>query len=204
MELLTDGSEKNPLLGFCLNMISRHAENWPPQEEVLAEEFVRWLGFSSFLTRDALKELCRGKGVNLSFTTLPQELRGFNCTFQDKKEIVLTERETAPFSDSHTLFHEFREMLEHVFAGLGHPTINPEHSLEVQAEIFAVACRMKAAEREFPAFIEMAQNVETTWVRYLAYALVAVFGLAHVLSCVLTPHMEEILSEARRQRYVRT
>jgi hypothetical protein len=198
MELLTDGTEKNAILGFCLNAISRYVETWPPAEEDLAQEFVAWMGFNSFLTRDALTELCRAKGVNLSFTPLPQELRGFNCTYQDKKEIVLTERETAPFSDSHTLFHEFREMLEHVFTELGYPIIGPEHSLEMQAELFAVACRMKAAEREFPAFIEMAHNVEKTWVRYLAYTLVAVFGVVYFLSCFLTPQMEEILSEARR------
>jgi len=198
MELLTDGTEKNRVLGFCLTVISRHAASWPPQEEILAEEFVQWLGFNSFLPKDALRELCLSKGVNLTFTSLPLGLRGFNCSYQDKREILLTDLETAAFSDSHTLFHEFREMLEHVFGELGYPTIGPKHSLEVQAESFAVACRMKAAEREFPAFIEMAKNVEKTWARYLAYAALVILGAAYVLSCVLTPKMEEILSEARR------
>jgi hypothetical protein len=204
MKLLTDGSDKDPSLGFCLSVISKHSENWPPTEEVLADSFVNWLGFNSFLTRNALQELCRSKGVNLSFIPLPQEIRGFNCSFQYKKEIVITLRETAPFADSHTLFHEFREMLEHIFIELGHPTIGPEDFLEVQAEHFAVLCRMDAAVKELPCFLEMAGNVEKKWTRYLAYALVVIFGLAHVFSCIMTPQMEEVLSEARRQRYVHT
>jgi hypothetical protein len=166
----------------------------------VAQEFVAWIGFNSFLTRDGLQELCRAKGVNLSFISLPQELHGFNCTFQDKKEIVLTERETAPFRIRIPFFTSFGKCLNMYLKELGHPTIGPERSLEVEAEHFGVICRLKATEREFPAFIEMAQNVEKTWVRYLAYRVLAIFGAAYVLSCVLTPQMEEILSDARRQR----
>ena len=204
MELLTDGSEKNPILGFCLTIVSKHAHSWPPTEEVLAQEFVDWLGFNSLMTRDAMKELCQSKGVNLSFVSLPHEIRGVNCSFQGKREIVVTERGTAPFSDSHTLLHEFREMLEHVFTELGYPTISPDDSPEARAEHFAVACRLKAAERELPAFIEMATNVEKTWARYLAYAFLGILAVAYVLDCIFLPQMEEIAAEAERQRYVRT
>jgi len=86
----------------------------------------------------------------------------------------------------------------------GYPTIAPEGSLEEQAEDFATACRIKAAERELPVFIEIAMNVENKWTRYLAYVFLAIFATAYFFSCVLTPQMEEILAEARRQRYVRT
>ncbi len=175
MELLADGTEKNHILGFCLNAISRHRKSWPPEELVLAEEFVEWLGFISFLPKEALKKLCQDKGVNLTVTTLPLDLRGFNCSYQDKREIFLTDHETMSFMDTHTLFHEFREMLEHDFVELGFPTINPEQELEVQAETFAMACRMKAFERELPAFFKMAQNVEKPWARYLAFTVVIVF-----------------------------
>jgi hypothetical protein len=204
MQLLTDGTEKDPILAFCLSVISRHGKSWPPEEMVLAEEFVEWLGFSSFLTKEALTKLCQEKGVTLTVRTLPPGLRGLNCSYQNKREIFLTDDETAVFSDTHTLFHEFREVLEHSFVELRYPTIGPEQGLEVQAETFAMACRMKAVEREIPVFIEMASNVEKTWARYFAYVLVVVFGVAYALSCVVTPQMEEILSEAKRLRYVRT
>jgi len=198
MELQTDEINKNAIIRFCQKVISRHVDNWPPTEEVLAETFVKWLGFNSFVTRDMLKDLCRAKGVNLSFISLPQEIRGFNCSFQEQREIVIAERERVPFADSHTLFHEFREMLEHAFTELGHPIIRPEDSLEVQAELFAIACRMRAAERELPAFLEMAMNVEKKWARYLAYAFWAIFALGYFFSCVSTPQMEEVFSEAGR------
>jgi hypothetical protein len=147
--------------------------------------------------------LCAAKGINLSFVSLPQEIRGLNCSFGNKREIVITDAQPSPF-DLHTLFHEFREMLEHVFAELGHSTIGPDNFLEVQAEHFAVLCRMEAATRELPAFLEMTANIERKWTRYLSYGLLLVFGVAYVFSCIFTPQMEEVVSEARRQRYVRT
>jgi len=79
-------------------------------------------------------------------------------------------------------------MLEHVFTELGYPTIGQEYSLEVEAEHFAVVCRIKAVEEELPAFIKMAQNVEQTWVRYLAYTVLAIFGTAYVFPAFYTPH----------------
>jgi len=138
MKLLTDGSEKSPILGFCLAMIAKYGEKWPLQEETLSSEFVNWLGYHSFVvTRSGLKELCEAKGMHLSFSNLPQDIHGLNFSFGNHKEIVITEPESAPFADSHTLFHEFREMLEHVFVELGKPTIGPKASREERAESFA-------------------------------------------------------------------
>ena len=76
--------------------------------QVLAEEFVNWLGVRSFMMRSSMVELCSSKGITLSFAPVPPELRGFNCSFQYEKEIVISEEETVVFSDLHTLLHEFR------------------------------------------------------------------------------------------------
>jgi len=198
MLLLTDGSEKSPLLGFCLNVISQHDENWPPNEQTLARDFVKWLGFNSFITRDDMKKLCHAKGVTLTFAPLAQDIHGLNCSFQDKKEIVITEHDLAPFSDTHTLFHEFRELLEHVFVELGHSTFDPEHSPEVQAEQFAALCRMEAAAREVPYLMDMAQKIEKKWARYLAYGFFFFCGAAYIFSCIYMRQLEEIGSEAYR------
>jgi len=155
------------------------------------------------MKKDAMRELCRSKGINLSFASLPQDIRGANCTYHNKREIVLTERGTAPFSDLHTLLHEFREMLEHGLTDLGYPTVGSV-DLEARAEHFAVTCRMKAAERELPAFIEMATNVKKKWARYLSYGLIGVFAAVYLFDCVFQSQMEEIAAEVDRQRYVRT
>lgn len=204
MQLLTDGSEKNAILGFCLHVISQHGENWPPKEELLACDFVNWFGLSSVLTKDGMKELCQAKGVSLSFVPLPPEIRGFNCSFYEKKEIVITERELAPFSHSHTLLHEFRELLEHEFVQLGHATIGAKESLELQAESFAMYCRMEAGTRELPMFLDVAKSIEKKWQRYLAYVFLIISSVAYVFSCIYLPQMEEVVAETKRQRYVRT
>ena len=204
MKLLTDGTENNPLLGFCLAVISRHAESWPPTEEVLAKEFVSWLGVNSFLTRDAMRKLCLSKGINLSFISLPPELRGLNCSFQGKKEIVISDRENVAFADLHTLLHEFREMLEQVFVELRYATLTRKHFLEEKAEDFAMFARMETGTRELPAYIAMVGNIENAWHRYFGYAFLVVFFLAYMFSCASLPQYEEMISNARRQRYVRT
>ncbi|MGB6481032.1 MAG: hypothetical protein WBF15_18220, partial [Candidatus Sulfotelmatobacter sp.] len=180
MKLLTDGTQNNPLLGFCLAVISRHSENWPPTEQVLAKEFVSWLGVKPFLTRDAMRELCLSKRINLSFTSLAQELRGFNCSFRDKKEIVISDHENVPFADLHTLLHEFREMLEHGFVEVGYATLTPRDSLEETAEEFAAVARMETGTREFPAYIKIVGNIETPWQRYLGYVLLAIGFVAYM------------------------
>ena len=203
MNLLTDGTANNPILRFCLDVVEQHGESWPPEEDVLAREFVDWFCCRAFVGEEHMKKLCEAKGVTLTFISLPKEIRGFNCSFGNKREIVICETQTAPF-DLHTLFHEFREMLEHDFRELGHPIIGPKDSVEVQAEQFAILCRMEAASRDIPSFLEMAQNVQNKWMRYLSFGLVIVFAAAYLLHCIYTPQMEEVLSEARRQRYVRT
>lgn len=203
MELLTDGTENNPLLGFCLAVISRHSENWPPSEDVLAEEFVGWFGARTFLTKNAMRELCLLKGITLSFTPLPSGLHGFNCSFQDQKEIVISEHEMVPFAHVHTLFHEFREMLEHLFADLGHATLTPKQSLEAKAEEFAMIARMATVTRELPGYVEIVSNINKDWPRYFGYAFLVVCFVAYMFSCVSLPQFEDVISEARRQRYVR-
>lgn len=191
-------------MGFCQTVISRHAANWPPTEETLAEEFVQWLGLQSFLTRDRLIELCLSKGVNLSFAALPLELRGFNCSFQDKTEIVISQRETVLGADLHTLLHEFRELLENALVQLGYVTLGAENLLEVQAEHFAMSARLEIAKREIPAFIESAEKIDAKWARYLAYTLIGVVGVIYALTCIFLPQLEEIESQTTRQRYIRT
>jgi hypothetical protein len=204
VELLTDGTKNDPLFRFCLDVVSRRAEKWPPTEEVLAEEFVDWLGATPLMTPSAMQEMCSVKGINLSFIPLPQRLRGVNCAFQDKREIVISDDEMVPFAHLHTLFHEFREMLECEFVELGRGILTSPESLEAKAEEFAIFARMETATRELPGYIEIVNNIEKNWHRYFGYAFLVVSFVAYMLSCVSLPQFEDVISEARRQRYVRT
>jgi hypothetical protein len=204
VELLNGQIDTSPIMDFCKAVISRHAENWPPKEEVLADEFVEWLGLKSFLTRDQLVELCLRRKINLSFVELPPELRGFNCSFGNRTEIIVAERETVLGADLHNLFHEFRELLENGFIELGYTTLGAVDSLEVTAEVFAMSARMDVVTKELPAYIEIVRNADAKWVRYLAYGVIGVAGFIYLLSCVFLPQFEEMESEMKRQRYVRT
>lgn len=204
MELLTDRTENNELLGFCIGVVSRHAETWPPTEQVLADEFVSWFDAKSFLTKTGMQKLCLSKGIKLSFVPLPPELHGFNCSFHNKNEIVISEHEMVPFAHVHTLFHEFRELLERVFVQMGHATLTSTASLEAKAEEFAMVARMATGTRELPGYIDMVGKIEINWHRYFGYAFLIVFSVAYMFSCAFLPQFEDMISEARRQRYVRT
>lgn len=197
MQLQTDGTENNPILDFCIAIVARQGMNWPPEEDVLASEFVAWFGFGPFTSRDRMKELCKAKGLSLSFVPLPQDIRGFNCCYDGKREIVVTERQLVPFADCHTVLHEFRELLEYEFVELGLPTLGPKDSLEETAEIFAMTCRFEAGQNKLPEWLERVSSAEKKWARYLGIASVFVFMLAYFFGCIYIRQLEEIGSQAR-------
>jgi len=78
----------------------------------------------------------------------------------------------------------------------------PEDSLEETAEEFAILATMQTGVREMPAYLEMLGSIKTDWQRYFGYAFALVFFIAHMFSCAFLPRFEEMISEARRQRYV--
>jgi len=203
LELLNGEIDASPIVGFCKAVISRHAEHWPPTEQTLAEEFVQWLGLKTFLTRVELVELCVSKKINLSFAELPSELRGFNCSFENKAEIVIAQRETVPGADLHTLFHELRELLENAFVEHRYATLSADDLLEVQADVFAMSARMQVVIKEILAFVEIVKNANAKWARYLGLGVIGITGIIYLLNCVFLPRLEEIESEVKRQRYVR-
>jgi hypothetical protein len=95
-------------------------------------------------------------------------------------------------------------MLESVFVELGCATLIPEDSLEEVAEEFAMLARMETGVREMPIYLELVGNIETKWYRYFGYALLVICFVAYMFTCASLPQYEEMISEARRQRYVRT
>jgi hypothetical protein len=161
---------------------------------------VEWLGLKPLLSRDKLIELCSSKRINLSFAELPSQLRGFNCSFENKIEIVIAHHETVPGADLHNLFHEFRELLENRFIELGYSTLGKDGDLEAQAEGFAMSVRMMVVTREIPALIKIVENADAKWARYLGYGVLGVVGFIYLLSCVALPKLEEIESEMRKAR----
>jgi len=64
--------------------------------------------------------------------------------------------------------------------------------------------RMATATQELPRYFEIVANIETNWKRYVVYASLAALVFAYLLSCIFLPQFEDMISEARRQRYVPT
>ena len=177
---------------FCQTVISRHSANWPPEEGVLAKELVDSFPSLSFLTPHALRQVCTALGITVSFAALPQELRGYNCRFEDKKEIVISTDQSFPGAGEHTLLHEVREILETVFEGLGHATVLNQDDLEESAESFAMQVRAEAICNMLPSLFSHAENVERKWARIITYAFLGLFFCGSLLGCALLPSFEDL------------
>jgi hypothetical protein len=169
--------------------MGRHIGAWPPTESVLAEEFV-----SSFnlvpSTPNGLQQLCVQLGISLSFSSLPAELRGFNCAYQDRMEIVLSEQQGFWGAQEHTLLHELREILERSFITLGYPTVGHVRELEGKAEDFARFTRMAAISKSLPTFFELAEQIERKWVQVAALVLIGCGALFYFYTCAMLPRFE--------------
>jgi hypothetical protein len=179
------------LSSFCQTVISRQSANWPPDESVLARELVDSFGSTAFLTPDALRQVCAALGITVSFSTLPPELRGYNCSFGDKREIVISTDQSFPGAGEHTLLHELREILEGTFEKLGHPTVNRQ-DLEEHAESFAGSVRTEAVYRMVPMLCNYADNVDRKWARIAAYLFLGAFVCVNLLGCALLPRLEDL------------
>ena len=170
--------------------MGRHIGAWPPTESVLAEEFV-----SSFnlvpSTPNGLQQLCVQLGISLSFSSLPAELRGFNCAYQDRMEIVLSEQQGFWGAQEHTLLHELREILERSFITLGYPTVSDEQKLEKNAEDFARFIRMAAITKSLPIFFEGTEQIERKWVQVAAFLLIGCGVLFYFYTCAMLPRFED-------------
>lgn len=141
--------------------------------------------------RDGLRELCAQLGITLSFSSLPPELRGFNCVYDNKTEIVISEQQSFPGAEEHTLLHELREVLERIFVGLDYPTADNGQELEKKAEDFARLARMAAINKSLPTFFEGADQIDRKWARVAAFVLIGGGALLYLFSCAMLPHLED-------------
>ncbi len=179
-----------PLLAFCEAVLSRHESSWPPSEETLAEEFCSHFPVSPFPKPEGLKQLGLTLGIEVSFRVLSPELPGYNCSYEEKVEIVISEKEMFPGGITHTYFHEMREIIERVFIDLGHPTESGKQ-MEERAEEFATAIRMNSAHKILADLSEGIAKIQSNWRRLGAIFLISIFVLAYGVGCVLLPYFED-------------
>ena len=181
------------LPGFCQAVISKHASAWPPGEASLADEFLAFFqveGFLGFL-RFAPEELCNKLGIRVTIRDLPQGLRGHNCAYEEKREIVIgaVNGPAATLgSQEHTLFHELRELIEYEFQKLGYPTAVGSR-LEERAESFASLVRSMAAMKGWgPVFQDF--DKQSGWAKF-GLILLGCGLLVTFFTYFMLPHWED-------------
>jgi hypothetical protein len=141
MDSIPDNAKSLALPEFCAAVMKRRAFEWPPTEGQLAEDFLAHFGIARLGFYDGLVKWCGEVGVDVSTMELPHDLRGVNFWHEKNMSIVMPVNGGCFISREHTLLHEVRELLEGIFAHLGHPT-GGGATLESRAEQFAACVRM--------------------------------------------------------------
>lgn len=129
---------------------------------------------------------------------MPEDIRGHNHLYENQRVIVVSEHQTFPGANEHTVLHEIREMVEHILVGLGSRTCSSMEELEARAEEFAALARSDAFGDSLLVFWKNAEQIEKKWVRYGAYALIGLGGLLCTLGLFFLPVFEDVLAEGRK------
>src|SRR5688572_29236002 len=119
---MPDFVQSRALPEFCAAVVNRHGSAWPPTEDQLAQDFLANFGIARLTHFDGLVKWCGEIGVNVSTMELPHDLRGGNFWHEQNMSIVMPANGGCFISREHTLLHEVRELLEHVFGHLGQRT----------------------------------------------------------------------------------
>jgi len=189
--------QSDALVTFCKDLTSGGAP-WPPTEEMIARGLIARLPTGYPLTLDAVRQLCTGWGIAVMIQSMPQELRGFACSLNGHHWITISKHQTHPGADLHTLLHELREIVEHVFQELGLPTAASRDELEARAELFASMVRVGAYFPFFSSMLDDAEKIQSKFWRYGAYALIGVIGFFVSADAMLLPRFEDFPSRNLR------
>lgn len=185
---------------FCRTVTERHSERWPVSESVLADEFLTFFGLNVFLTFEGMAQFCRSRlQIPVSLAAMPKELRGYNGSYGQNREILIATNQDLPDANLHTLLHELREIIEHEFQRLGSPVARGGHSeLEDRAEEFASSVQISATINLIPQILDNASEIEKKWMRVVAYVLIFAVAIFHCSACASLPHIEDAFATERQ------
>lgn len=178
------------LAAFSQIVWDKHAANWPPAEDTLAEEFVNYISVSTTPDLSNLEALCNSLGIEFSRTKLPPTLRGHNCMYNGKSKIFISHEQSFPGSAQHTALHELRELLEYEFKASGRPTMTID-TQEQRADEFAIAVRVHRFQSQMPGWLDSAATIERQWPRWLAYGGLFLLMFIVIMGTTLLPHFED-------------
>jgi hypothetical protein len=185
--LIPESSSSGPktLTDFCRVVIGRNAVPWPPPEETLSAEFIRFYELASSYGRASIEEFVRSLGVQVSDESLPTQLAGCNIRVGEKRKILLSDNGAYVLSREHTLLHEVREMIEYEFRDLGWP-IFTQSDQETRAERFAISVRVASVSDFWMAVVDGGCSSESKW-HSVGTLILAMAGLVVSGFCLLMP-----------------
>jgi hypothetical protein len=189
------GTCSDSLSSFCAGIVSRYGNAWPPTEQILAEECISLFPISAFPQTEDLKQFGANLGIEVSIRAMPADIPGYNCFYEQKRQIILGEREVFPGVVIHSFFHEIRDYIEHVFKDLGCPTAFGK-GLEDRAEGFATAIRLISSQ-ETLASLEGIADISSNWYRWGAYALCFMLAFIQLAGCAALPYFENHASQRK-------
>jgi len=195
-----------PLVTFCQGAVSKFASQWPPEESKLADAFIAHFSLPRLATFENQLNLCESLGIRVSEVILPDNLRGHNCCYGNQREIQIHNGKGHLITREHTLLHELREILEHIFHDMGYHTAKERSALEVRAETFAGSVRTDTFMEMWKDILQGAEEIESKWKRWVAFFLLALFGIAGLFSIMMFPAFEDQILDAasRNPRNVHT
>lgn len=160
---------------FCYEFASQNRENWPADEELLADAFASYFELPPLVAGANLEKICAKLEIQFVKEKLPDDLLGSNFHFYGKRRIAVNDRPEPMGMKGHTTFHEIRELLEYEFHEIGFPTVE-KHSeeLEFRADEFAL-CVMSGSDEPWDKLTDSASQLRSTWL---------VFGLIFLIFAV--------------------
>ena len=172
----TEVAHSDQLALFCRDFVSRYPKQLVT-EEMLARHFVSFFKISPFVHMANLTEFCKSVGIVLWKEILPPDLMGINGSVGNLRKVIISDRAEDLFFQEHTVLHEIREIIEHVFCDLGSPISKPEE-IEGRASEFASFVMDLPCEEVFETWVKDAACIESVWKRVMAISLIVLVRMS--------------------------
>ncbi len=186
-------NEKPDLLAqFCQITVSRHENEWPITEKLLAREFAEFFQLPPMFGFAHISEFSGKINVEILKDETPEDLFGANFEFNGKRFIAICNRNHRLGTQGHTFLHEIRELLENEFKLLGFPSLT-HNNKEDGADEFAEATSFIPIEVLCAYLFERSARLDKKWKQIgagIGVGLLEIFMMLAIHYCAKYPQLE--------------
>jgi hypothetical protein len=195
----TTDTKPDLLAQFCQIIVSRHGNEWPITEKLLAREFVEFFHLPPLFGFMDISEFSEKINVEMLNDETPNDLFGANFRFNGKRIIVICNRNDRLITQGHTFLHEIRELLENEFKSLGFPSLTLENK-EDSADEFAKAASFIPFEGLCDYLFERSATLDMKWKQIgagIGVGFLKIFMMLAVHYCAIYPQLEDLKPRER-------